>query len=246
MIYERIIVIDDDPRIIKSVKMIFPEYEVIDFSNGKMALSYLRKPNDINLVLLDVMMPEMDGLTVLREIKNIKQNIRVVMMTAYGSQDIAVQALRNRADDFIEKPFNIDKIKDKIQHLLSERKTELPVEEKRNKQVTNIERFIKENCHNVSLSAIADQMCLSPKYVSRLFNKGKGTNFREYKLKMKIEKAKSLLKDSSLTIDNIANELGYQNPESFMRIFKRLTKQTPTQYRNGIDKSQACSNQAKI
>jgi len=238
MIYEQILVIDDDPRIIKSLKMIFPEYEIIDFSNGHDALSYLKKPNEISLTLLDVMMPGMDGLSVLHEIKKINQDIAVIMMTAFSSQDIAVQALRNRADDFIEKPFNIPDLKDKIESLLKSKTEIYGTERGKSIQVERIERFIQRNYNNVSLRQIADQMCLSPKYVSRLFNKNNGSNFRKYKLQVKMEKAKSLLRDSSYSVDKISFDLGYQNPESFMRIFKHMTSLTPTQYRRSVSQKE--------
>ncbi len=81
MISEKIVVIDDDPRIIKSIKLAFPEYEFIDFSDGEEALTYLKKPNNINVVLLDFMMPKMDGISVLSEIKKHMSNTAVILMT---------------------------------------------------------------------------------------------------------------------------------------------------------------------
>src|SRR3990167_2098322 len=74
-------------------------------------------------------------------------------------------------------------------------------------------------------------MCLSPKYVSRMFNKTHGASFRDYKVKVKLDLAKNLLKKTSFSVNKIAFDLGYQNAESFMRIFKRVSKVTPTQYR---------------
>ncbi|MCA9399635.1 MAG: helix-turn-helix transcriptional regulator, partial [Candidatus Omnitrophica bacterium] len=64
-----------------------------------------------------------------------------------------------------------------------------------------------------------------------LFNKQNETSFRRYKLNVKIDIAKALLKNSGLMVYEISNQLGYQNPESFMRIFKRETGLTPSGYR---------------
>jgi YesN/AraC family two-component response regulator len=231
MIFEKIVVIDDDHRVIKSIKLALTEYEIIDFSSGEKALEFFRRPHDVSLVLLDVMMPGMNGLNVLYEIKKLNKDITVIIMTAYGSQDIAIQALRNRADDFMEKPFTIDDLKDKIKSHLRERGDVFTAGRDQNDQVDRIKRFIDRNLSNVSLEYIAEEMCLSPKYVSRMFNKISGSSFRNYKVKMKIDLAQSLLKKTLLSINKIAYDLGYQNPESFMRIFKRMTKYTPTQYR---------------
>ncbi|MCA9399850.1 MAG: response regulator, partial [Candidatus Omnitrophica bacterium] len=94
MLSEEIVVIEDDPRIVRSLEMMLPEYEMVHFSNGKDALEYLVKPNLINLVLLDVMLPGMNGLSVLKQIKEANKDIAVIMMTAFGSMDVAIQALR--------------------------------------------------------------------------------------------------------------------------------------------------------
>ena len=231
MISEKIVVIDDDPRIIKSIKLAFPEYEFIDFSNGEDALIYLKKPNNINVVLLDFMMPKMDGISVLSEIKKRMNNIGVILMTGYGSKDIILDALRNHADDFIEKPVQMPELKDKLRFLLRERLHVQNLRKDKNNQVDRIKRFIERNCNNVKLDYIADEMCLSPKYVSRFFNQNNELNYRDYRLQIKIDRAISLLTETHLDVCEIAIELGYQNPESFMRIFKRMTKMTPTQYR---------------
>jgi len=72
---------------------------------------------------------------------------------------------------------------------------------------------------------------LSPKYLSRVFKDVTGTGFMEYKLKIKIDKAKELLKGTGSTISEISDKLGFMNPESFMRIFKKVTGATPTKFR---------------
>ena len=231
MISEKIVVIDDDPRIIKSIKLSLPEYEIIDFNNGEDALRYLKKPNDIYIVLLDFMMPKMDGISVLSEIKKSMSNVGVILMTGYGSREIVLDALRNHADDFIDKPIQIPELKEKIHAILKEKLHSQNLRNDKNNQIGRIKRFIERNSSNVSLDYIASEMCLSPKYVSRFFNRNNESNYRKYKLQIKMDRAKTLLTKTHLDVCEIAIDLGYQNPESFMRIFKRLTKMTPTQYR---------------
>ncbi len=234
MISEKILAVDDDARVIKSIKISLEEYEIIDFSNGEEVLEFLRKPNEINLVLLDVMMPGIDGISVLNEIKKNNSDIAVIIMTAYGSLDVAVQALRYHADDFLEKPFDVDDLRVKIRTILKNKSRFNRSSGEKNDNVERIKRFIERNHKNASLEFIASEMCLSPKYVSRMFNEKCGFSFRDYKVKVKIDVAKSLLKNSSFNINEISFKLGYQNPESFMRIFKRMSKMTPMQYRKKL------------
>ena len=231
MLSEKIVVIDDDPRIHKSIKLSLPEYEIIDFSNGEEALAYLKKPNEIQLVLLDVMMPRMSGIDVLAEIKKVKKDIGVIILTGFGSKDILLEALRNRADDFIEKPIQLPELKEKIHLILKDRLGAQNLRRNKNNQVDRIKRFMERNYSNVKLDFIANAMCLSPKYVSRFFNENSPYSFREYKLRIKMDRARALLIKTHRDVNEIAIELGYQNPESFMRIFKRMNKMTPTQYR---------------
>lgn len=238
MLLDKIVVIDDDPRIIASMKIALQEYDVLGFEKGEEALLFLKKPNEIGLVLLDVYMRNFDGLHVLAEIKKINKKIAVIMMTAFGSMDVVIEALRNHADDFVEKPFDIKDLRDKIKVLLRENSL-MYTENNKNEKVDRIKRFIERNYTNVSLEYIANEMCLSSKYLSRMFYQKNGAGFREYKMHVKLERAKSLLKNSSLTINEISNDLGYQNPESFMRIFKRKVKLTPTQYKQNTEKTKS-------
>ena len=236
MISEKIVVVDDDPRVIKSLQFAFPEYEFLAFDNGENALVYLKKPNEINLVLLDIMMPKIDGLTVLSKIREFKKDIAVMIMTAYGSNDIVIQALRSQATDFIEKPFPMNEMKERISAILKARSYQQNLRLDKNDQVNRIKRYIKRNYDNVNLKFIAEELCLSSRYVSRMFNKKSKIKYRAYKLKIKMDRAKELLTKTRLTISEIAIQLGYQNPETFMRMFKRLMKITPTQYRQQNNK----------
>ncbi len=236
MLSEKIVVIDDDSRIVKSLKMALIGYEIKDFSDAKTALNYLCKPNMIHLVMLDIMMPGIDGLKALQEIKKINKDIAVIMMTAYSTKDVAIEALRLKADEFIEKPFQVNDVKSKIQRILHEKLQNGQVKSSNGGYVDRIKTFVKRNQKNATLDFIGEEMSLSPKYISRMFSKKNGVSFRDFKLQTKIEKAKELLKKSHLNITEIAFELGYQNPESFMRLFKRLTNLTPSQYRKKFGK----------
>ncbi|MCD4780171.1 MAG: response regulator transcription factor [Candidatus Omnitrophica bacterium] len=245
MISERIVVIDDNMKIIKSIKMALIEYEIIDFPCGEKAIEFFKKPNEINLVLLDVFMDGMNGITVLKELKKVNKDLSVIIMTAYGSKDIVLQALRSHADDFIEKPFNINDLKGKIKNILKEKIYLSCANSSKEEQIDRIKRFIDRNYNNANLEYISNELCISPKYLSRMFNRKSNCSFRTYKLGVKIAKAKYFLKETNINVSEIAVELGYQNPESFMRIFKKITTMTPMQYRKKFNLKQHRSNNMK-
>ena len=102
----KILVADDEAEIRVLLKLYLEKdgYEVLEASDGLEALSCL-KQNAIDLAVLDVMMPKMDGLTVLREIRK-EKNIPVLMLSAKNTEMDKILGLELGADDYIGKPFN--------------------------------------------------------------------------------------------------------------------------------------------
>ncbi len=108
---EKILIIDDDQNICESVKMIL-EYEHYFVEVAYNAFDGLNKLKNtsFNAVLLDIKMPEMDGLEAITKIKEIDDTISVIMISAHASLDNAIEAAKKGAYDFIEKPIDRDKL----------------------------------------------------------------------------------------------------------------------------------------
>ena len=230
---EKILLVDDDKELREELRESFSEYDVTEAVNGRQALEILAKPNEIDLVLLDVMMPDINGIDVLKEIRQKYPELGIIILTGFSSVNIAIDALRNHADDFIEKPLDIEKTKDVINAILDKkaRKEGTPLPGIQGK-VERVKKFAERNCHKKTcLKDAAASIYLSPKYLSRLFKQNTGKRFSEYKLDLKIEDAKHLLTETDLNVNQISEKMGYQNTESFIRIFKKFTNLTPTKYR---------------
>jgi two-component system response regulator YesN len=223
-----ILLVDDDREFTEEFKESFDDYDVMTAPNGDEAIGILKNPNSIDLVFLDVMMPGLRGTEVLKKVKQLEPAMPIIIITGYSSKDVAVEALRAHADDYVEKPLNLDRTRMLIKRYLESRYHD-------NGETGIIEKvkfFAERNFQkNVSLQEAADSVCLSPKYLSRLFKKSTGTGFNEYKLHLKIEKAKEFLTGTAFTVNQIADKLGYQNAESFVRVFKKITKNTPIEFR---------------
>lgn len=100
-----ILVVDDDTAIRESLERILKreKYEVITAEDGQAALELVRQ-QAVNLILTDLNMPKMDGLQLLKATKMLSPEIEVIVMTAYGEVDTAVEAMRDGAYHFIQKP----------------------------------------------------------------------------------------------------------------------------------------------
>lgn len=103
---EKILIVDDDKEILNLVEFYLKNegYNVLKASNGKEALA-LAENNDVHLIILDIMMPELDGMEVCRRVRMVK-NIPIIILSAKSSEIDKVIGLTTGADDYIVKPFS--------------------------------------------------------------------------------------------------------------------------------------------
>ncbi|HBU70229.1 MAG TPA: hypothetical protein DEE98_07610 [Elusimicrobia bacterium] len=230
---ETILIVDDEKEFREELVSSFEAYQTIEASSGQQALGLLNKPNEIDLVILDFKMPGLSGTEILKVIKKRNPNIKVIMLTAFSSKDIAVESLRGQADDFLEKPVDIEKLMASVEkHLERAEQNNESDAPQINQKINRVKRYLERNAlKKVSLEDAGKTVGLSPKYLSRIFKNTCGAGFMDYKLKVKIDKAKNLLSASGCTVSEISDRLGFMNPESFMRIFKKVMKLTPTEFR---------------
>ncbi len=120
-----ILIADDDDLLRNLVKEVFEEegYHVYEAGDGENALDIFWEHSEIALVILDIMMPKMDGLAVLHEIRD-KSDIPVLMLTALGDSSSELACLRNGASDFVSKPFHYEILVERVKNLLKLVKTE--------------------------------------------------------------------------------------------------------------------------
>ncbi|MBI2092707.1 MAG: response regulator [Deltaproteobacteria bacterium] len=235
----KVLFVDDDAELRSEFKNAFSEYEIIEASSGESALKIIKAPNEIVLAILDVRMPGMNGLDLLKAIRNISPEIGIIIMTGHGSKDVVVDALRGSADDYIEKPFSIKRIKEIIERIIRQKRGEDdPLNNDTRGKIEHVKLFVERNWQKkLSLSEAANAVCLSPKYLSRVFRQHVGVEFGLFKLKTKIDKAKELLSKTGLNVSETAYKLGYENIESFVRIFKKITGAAPSEYKNKYPKN---------
>jgi DNA-binding NtrC family response regulator len=102
-----ILVVEDDPNVGESIRLLLKKrgYEILLASNGKEALPLFRQET-VDLVITDLVMPKMDGIELLEEVKHLRPETEVIVISAQGTIEKAVQAMKLGAFDFIEKPIN--------------------------------------------------------------------------------------------------------------------------------------------
>ncbi len=105
-----VLVVDDEPNIVTALEFLLEQegFHVRKAYNGQQALDTLQRYNDIELVILDVMMPGIDGFEVARQIRNnhLYENLRIIFLTAKGTQKDKITGYSRGAEAYITKPFD--------------------------------------------------------------------------------------------------------------------------------------------
>ena len=122
----KILTVDDEPEILKLLKIAFDmhQYDVVEADSGETCLEKLESEKDIDLVLLDILMPGISGYDVCRKIKadNRFKSIPVVMFSALAHETSIRQGFESGADEYITKPFDPYLLKDKVDEVLKNSK----------------------------------------------------------------------------------------------------------------------------
>jgi two-component system sensor histidine kinase/response regulator len=120
---EKVLIVDDDQDIVKALMQFldFEGYSCSQASGGSAALDMLLNEKDYAVVLLDINMHGLDGVTVLKHLKDAGCDTAVIMMSGYGSEEIAVECMRNGAEDYISKPFALEDMLQRIERARTHR-----------------------------------------------------------------------------------------------------------------------------
>jgi DNA-binding NtrC family response regulator len=113
----KVLIVDDDEEYISTLKELLErsQFTVITAYSGEEALEKFKNNPDIRLAIIDLIMPMMDGITLLEKLKKNDNNLSIIMITGQGTVSNAVEALKKGANDFITKPFDKDVLLSKLE-----------------------------------------------------------------------------------------------------------------------------------
>ena len=156
----KVLVVDDEKMIVKGIKFsLIQDYSVVDCAyDGEEALD-MAKNNDYDIILLDIMLPKMNGLEVCQQIREFS-NVPIIMLTAKGDDMDKIMGLEYGADDYITKPFNILEVKARMKAIL--RRNNKPEKEQAKSNVLNI-GDMRIDCDSRSLFIRGKEIYLTAK-----------------------------------------------------------------------------------
>ncbi|MDR1580573.1 MAG: response regulator [Synergistaceae bacterium] len=246
-----VLIVDDEP-IIRAGMCKFIDWEKAGFKivgtaeNGHSALrQYRRTPAD--LVVTDISMPRMDGLDLIRQIKNENGLTVFIIISGYDQFEYARQGIKLAVTDYLLKPIDEDELLKTLSAIKRRLDEQRNVEKPRadffqdllsgniHPALRQMLLFMEKNlCGQISLNALSQLFKISPCYISQLFKKELGVNFLDLVMRMRVEKSKVLLSDMTLRISDIAYMTGFSDVHYFSRVFKRATNLTPSEYRKEL------------
>ncbi|EHO53924.1 response regulator receiver domain protein [Lachnospiraceae bacterium oral taxon 082 str. F0431] len=217
----------------KTVKKHFvDELEIFASSNGRKA-SQICDEVKPDIALLDIEMPGMNGIELAKYIKEKYAECIIIFITAYDRFDYAIEAMHIKAFDYLLKPWKEERlcelINTSIENVRSMQKTDSIVHSQKDVIKDYIDRNYKKD---ISAKDVAGILGYSDVYFSKVFKQLFDDNFINYLTKIRIDRAKVLLRDVSFNIKEVGKSVGYADSNYFTKVFKRSIGISPSEYRS--------------
>ena len=247
----RLLVVDDDYEVTQYIKNELGQWYRIDTAlNGREALKKLLTGDNYDLVISDVMMPEMDGITLLRRIKdnpNISQ-LPVIMLTSKAEIEHKLEGLKSGADAYIAKPFSmeelhiqIDNLIDNVRRLRGKFSGAMQQEERmENIEVKGnddalMERIMRSvNAHlsdpDFNVDTLAEDVGISRAQLHRKMKDITGISSGKFLRNIRMEQAARLLREGKVNVAQVADHVGYADQAHFSIAFKNHFGMPPSEY----------------
>ncbi|MFG6687086.1 two-component regulator propeller domain-containing protein [Mariniflexile sp. HNIBRBA6329] len=245
---QEILVVEDDLEIQNLLKELFSDYKVIIANNGKEGLEFANQKSQPSLIISDVMMPVMDGLTFCREIKGNFQtsHIPVLMLTAKTTTSDQMKGINVGADDYVLKPFYSDILVAKVENLLkrqirlrkyfeksiSIQPSDPPTYNREKELLIKCKEIIEVNISNqeFSVEKLAEELGLSRVHLFRKLKYLINQSPLELIYSIRLKKSIALIKTGNYTVSEVAYMTGFSSPSSFNTTFKKHYKESPKAY----------------
>lgn len=241
----KVLVVEDEEMIRKGI-VLAVDWAALDCvvvgeaSNGEEGLEAAQRYAP-TLIITDLKMPKMDGIEMLRRLREAGNNAFVIILTAYDSFAYAQSALRLGAVDFLLKPFHDGELEQAVQALrrrLEPSRVEpaIPGLKKgdKSKYVLQAMGYIGEHYSdpNITVAEIAQSIGISEGHLSHTFKKETDYTLLNYLTRYRIHKAMELLRDCRVKVYEVAQQVGYKDITYFSATFKKVVGISPSEYQD--------------
>ena len=248
-----LLIVDDEPVIRRGIKSLAILSEIginkiFEAGNAEICLEITDK-EQIDIIMLDINMPNTDGLTLAKMLKEKNKNFAIIMVTGYDYFEYMQTAIRLGVNDYLLKPVNktdielvLKRMIDKIEKIrLENRLLELNVTSESipsgdNSSFKTVREYMNEHLFDsdLSLGYMAENLGFNSSYLSGIIKQIYGIPFQEYVALKRLEQAKILCLSTDMKNYEIAEEIGYEDVNYFTNRFKKTFGITPKQFKQGM------------
>ena len=240
----KVLIVEDEEMIRKGI-VLTVDWAALDCvvvgeaSNGLEGLEAARRLEP-SLIITDLKMPQMDGIEMLRSLREQGCKAHVIILTAYDNVTYAQSALRLGAVDYLLKPFHDGDLENAIMQLQNRLKSgsdspetiNTPRKGDKSKYVLEAMAYISKHYNepDISVGTVAQSLNISEGYLSHTFKKETDYTLLNYLTRYRIHKAMELLKDCRVKVYEVAEQVGYRDIAYFSATFKKYTGLSPSEY----------------
>ncbi|QZT38007.1 response regulator [Halosquirtibacter xylanolyticus] len=247
-----LLIVEDNIQISSLLcKLLSENYSIELAKDGRDALNKLEN-NDVDLIISDIMMPRMDGISLCRALKKDQNfsHIPIILLSAKSDVESQVESFKLGINDYIEKPYNSQLLKARVEALIQNRKKlqenllsekfivnhdnniDLPEKKFLEKvwKITN--KYYSDS--NFSISFLGKEIGMSQATFYRKFKGLTGQSPIDFLKSFRIKKAESLLKSHKHSISEVCTMVGYRSASQFRKAFKEIYNLSPSEYAKNI------------
>jgi len=248
-----ILIVDDEPLTREGIRKTLEawsagQHQIWSGSNAAEALEVLSS-RQVHLLITDIRMPEVSGLQLVETMQRTGHKPVVIIISGHPDFQYAQSAIQLGVVNYLLKPIQKSKLVEAVEQALrieeergrvevleklvdtrlmqaktAAKQYSLPVQQ----AISYVEQHLQEP---LGMREVANQIHLNPSYFSALFKEQTGFTFSEYITRSRLQKAKELLLQTRLSITDISEQIGYQTPKYFIKLFKDYEGISPNQYR---------------
>ncbi|HHE72608.1 MAG TPA: AraC family transcriptional regulator, partial [Chloroflexi bacterium] len=231
---KRILIVDDEPAVLsihaRLVKAQLPDCQILTARNGLEALQVIRTELP-DLVLLDLLMPELDGFGVIEAMQahELSRQIPVVVLTGQTLSEADIARLNRGTVGVLSK--GIYTVQETLHHIAAAlAHTREPADEARRAALRAMAYIQAHYDEEISRADIAAHVGLSERHLNRCFRRETGLTPVSYLNRYRIRQAKALLQTRNMTVTEVATSVGFASSGYFARVFRRETGMSPREY----------------
>jgi YesN/AraC family two-component response regulator len=236
--FPRAVLLVEDDASVRDVLALFLAdlYQVNEASTGAEALTVLRD-KAFAAIVLDHRLPDRSGLELLREMRDMRPSVPVIMISGYGSEWLCASAFKGGVSDYLPKPVSGFELVASVRRAIDgtapdDLGPQGPVPRARDTSIHTVMNLVQHRYwERLSLPALAHEIGMSKYRLSHRFREVMGVSLRAYVTQVRLERAKRLLSAGTPSVTEVAHMVGFGDLPRFDKLFKQYTGFTPSAYR---------------